>query len=121
MFAECMRPDGIVITTVPHLKGIWGKLGEKLNKEIVDGHVRMDLGDLVEVHRMAGLEVVYATYFKWLDVSVLNYEKLPLVVKKAIFGAYLGMDMVMNMLVRIYKGKLRPEALYSDMLVVAKK
>jgi len=121
VFANYLKQDGIMVTTVPHLKGFWGNLGRKLNREVDAGYIRMGLDDIVEAHHKAGLEVVYASYFRWLDFSIVNYSLLPLLLRKVVCTGIITLDLFLNLLFRIHKPKWLPKALYSDMVVVSKR
>jgi hypothetical protein len=106
---------------VPHLKGFWGKLGSKLNKEVDSGYVKLDLNDLMKAHEQAGLRVIYSSYFRWCDFNVLNYASLPKLLQKIVYGLIILFNIPLNLLFHIkYPIKL-PQFLYSDMIVVAKK
>lgn len=123
VFARYLKPDGLMITTVPHLQGFWGKLGERLSKEVDSGYVRMGLKDVIEAHQQAGLKVVFASYFRWADCSVLNYESLPTVLTKFIYGVVSLGDVVANACLMVYRPKWlfdKWPGLYSDMVVVAR-
>lgn len=81
-----LKPDGVVITTVPHLKGFWGACGALLNKDAAKGYKRMDLKDLVKAHQDAGMKVIYSSYFRLGDASILNYGKLPRIFQLLVYG-----------------------------------
>jgi trans-aconitate methyltransferase len=115
MFTAYMKSNGLMITTVPHLKGMWGTLGKMMNRAADNGYVRLDLEDLKLIHIEAGLKVILARYFRWMDFSVLNYDTLPLIARKMVYG---GITLANPLRL---KGTNLPEAGYADMIVVAKK
>jgi len=120
-FAKCLKPGGLMVTTVPHLKGFWGVLGRALNKTADSGYVCLDLSDLTNDHKNAGLEITCSTYFRWLDFSMLVYTELPQALRGAV---YVGIDILNLPLSRLLGQRYHawlPDALYSDMLVVARK
>lgn len=121
IFIKYMKPDGLMITEVPHLKGKWGNLQNIISKEIADGYVCMNLEDIIGCHKQAGLKIVHATYYRWLDPSVFNYDSLPRIIRRMIVLGIVGGDVVINSILRGHNFKNLPEAFYSDMVIVASK
>ncbi len=121
IFTEYMKPDGLMITEVPHLKGKWGSLQNIINKEVAKGYVCMNLNDVIEHHTQAGLKIIYATYYRWLDPSVFNYDSLPRFIRRLIVLGIVGSDVITNTLLRGHNFRNLPKALYSDMVIVASK
>lgn len=108
-----LKKDGILITTVPHLKGMWGKLDKWLSGSGCSGYLEMDLRDLKKAHNLAGMTIVRAEYFRPLDIGVLNWSRVPAIVR-----------MTVSLIAKARK--LLPEFTYpsfcyTDMIVVAKK
>lgn len=112
VFANYLKEDGLMIVTVPHMKGFWGALEKAIDKEVAASYISMDLDDLKAAHD--GMKIVYAAYFRWMDFSVLNYGRLPVALRKLVTAAILGFDYVVP--------RLRwPETFFSDMIVVSRK
>jgi ubiquinone/menaquinone biosynthesis C-methylase UbiE len=120
VFKEYLKLDGIMITTVPHLKSIWGKLQEKISRKIIDGTVCMDLEDLKTYHNQSGLNIIQSTYYRWLDLGMINFQPFPVLITKLIYGLILCLNVFINLCFRIYQPKFS-DTFYSDMLVVSKK
>jgi SAM-dependent methyltransferase len=70
-----LKPGGILITTVPNLVGLWGKLQGVISPSVLRVHNLFDLETLVHWHEEAGLEVMEARYTRWLDPSILNTRR----------------------------------------------
>ncbi len=121
IFTGYMNPDGLIITEVPHLKSKWGDLQNIINCEVAKGYVCMNLEDIIEFHKKSGLKIIIATYYRWFDPSVCNYDSLPRLVRRMIVLGIVGCDVIVNTLLRGYNFNGLPEALYSDMVIVAKR
>lgn len=111
-----LKPDGYLITTVPHLKGFWGNTDRRLAGFSEYPYVRMDLADLWTAHRLAGLRVVQSGYFRLLDPGVLNWSRTPKRVQWLV-AHYLSL----TSRARKWEPKNLPAAWYVDMFVVAKR
>lgn len=76
-FADFMKPDGVMITIVPNLTGVLGRLVKLTNKPVYDIHVPLDAETLRKAHISAGLEVVSCDYFLSSGFGVANVSGLP--------------------------------------------
>ena len=61
-FKKFLKPGGILITTVPYLKGATGILQKIMNKPVFDIHVLMNKSDLNSYLTKAGLTINYCEY-----------------------------------------------------------
>jgi SAM-dependent methyltransferase len=58
-----LKPDGILITTVPNLNGATGVLQKLFYKPVYDIHVVMDIDFLASSLQTAGMEVLHKQYY----------------------------------------------------------
>jgi 2-polyprenyl-3-methyl-5-hydroxy-6-metoxy-1,4-benzoquinol methylase len=75
-FADCLRPGGTMITFVPNMKGLAGRLVKLVDRPLFDTHNLFDLGEFEAFHRRAGLSVVHARYSEWCDFGLVPYERM---------------------------------------------
>lgn len=75
--ARYVKPGGLLISTSPNLAGILGCIQQLLNRPVYDVHVPFTLGQLIDGHRQAGLQVERATYLGGLDFHELNLLGAP--------------------------------------------
>ena len=61
-FSKFLKPGGLLITTVPYLKGSFGLLQKMMNKPVYDIHVLMNREDLKGFINNAGLNLKYCEY-----------------------------------------------------------
>ena len=61
-FKKFLKPGGILITTVPYLKGATGILQKIMNKPVFDIHVLMNKSDLSSYLNKSGLTINYCEY-----------------------------------------------------------
>ncbi len=118
-FADLLKPDGLLITAVPHLKGFWGKMDTKLNKNSMNEHVWLDLPDLVDEHHRAGLRVTYSEYFRWLDFSILNFSVMHKIPRMICYASASATGIVIGKMVGLCPVKRLPSTPYASILVVA--
>lgn len=117
--SEYLHHGGTALTTVPNLKGVWGRLSQRISGEVASGFVRMDMQSLLEAHRDAGLEVVHASYMRWMDFGILNFSGLPAALRIAATGCVLLSNTAMR-LVDNTSTEL-PREFYADMIVISRK
>jgi SAM-dependent methyltransferase len=70
--ATFLKPGGLLITEIPNLAGINGRLQRACNRTVYDIHVPHDREHLARHHRDAGLDVVLARYIVPLDFGVVE-------------------------------------------------
>lgn len=73
--AAFAAPGGKVVTFIPNLKGWIGSAQKRLDKEIYDVHVPLDLDDLKRAHEQAGLKIIDANYLMPLNLYMMNTSK----------------------------------------------
>jgi 2-polyprenyl-3-methyl-5-hydroxy-6-metoxy-1,4-benzoquinol methylase len=84
-FTKLLKPGGYIITSIPNLVGILGRIQKIIGRSIFDIHVRLDREALRGAHQNAGLEPVSCEYFIFVNFSVLNMENLQNKVVRQIF------------------------------------
>lgn len=73
-FARFLKPNGLMLTSIPNLKGLPGALAKNINRPVFDVHVPIDAGGLRRAHELAGLEVLDCSYFMSNNFGVLNLK-----------------------------------------------
>ena len=121
MFARCLRREGLLLTFVPNIAGLYGELIKWFDRALYDTHVLFDLRQLASFHEEAGLEIVHAAYTGWADFQSIPVDRLGampgLVLKNLIYAWN-------RSLLVAYRGLpgFRPQSPYfcDSMLVLAK-
>ncbi len=68
------KPGGVVFTLIPNLKKtVYGWLMRHWNKDVFDTHVMYDLDDMLEAHRLIGLDVVWGDYLCSSNFGMLSW------------------------------------------------
>jgi SAM-dependent methyltransferase len=70
--SRLMAPSGVLITIIPNLTGLLGRIQHRLDPRIFNLHVPMTLGQLELVHREAGLSPFLSRYVMGSNWGVLN-------------------------------------------------
>ena len=82
--AECLKamgrflsPGGTMITVIPNMLGINGKLQKIMDRSIYDAHVLLERDGLASAHRDAGLAVESCEYFLPISLENVNVTRWP--------------------------------------------
>lgn len=75
-FSRFLKPEGMLITNIPNLRGWVGWLQRILNRNVFDIHVPLSLEHLADIHRKNGFSVLSCDYFLLANFGVLNLENL---------------------------------------------
>jgi 2-polyprenyl-3-methyl-5-hydroxy-6-metoxy-1,4-benzoquinol methylase len=75
-FSKYLKPGGIMITNIPNMVGISGKIQKTINRPVFDIHVLLDKHSLRKVHERAGLDVLSCDYFIWNSFGICNLKGL---------------------------------------------
>lgn len=67
-----LRPGGLMITLVPNLTGLLGRLQSLLGPQVLATHTPLTLAELAEMHRRAGLSPVLCRHLAFLHFAVVN-------------------------------------------------
>lgn len=121
VFSEYLRPGGIMLTMVPYLSGLWGRIQETLDSQIASGYLTMDLDSLIRFHRKVGLEIIHASYFRLMDPSILNINRFHRNLRRVIWGIFIGLNLPFLLLGRVATLPGKPVWLCSNMVVIARK
>jgi SAM-dependent methyltransferase len=76
LFAKCLRSEGLMVTFVPNMAGLYGSLIKHFDRALFETHLLFDLEDLADFHRRAGMEIKLATYTGWADFQSIPYDRL---------------------------------------------
>jgi SAM-dependent methyltransferase len=71
-FSRFLKPGGIIITSVPNMRGILGLLQKKLNKQVYDKHVPLDADMLRGAHALSYFTDLKCDYFLSNDFGIIN-------------------------------------------------
>ena len=83
-FSEFLKPGGILITSIPNMKGATGLLHKLLNKPVYDIHVPLDKDDLrIEINEYF-LAISFAITLEGIDG-----KKIPMYILKKLFVKFL--------------------------------
>ena len=72
VLSKLLRPGGMMITIVPNMSGITGKVQKFLNEPVFNIHVPMDVAYLDAAHKKAGLIVSRAGYLCSINFGLVN-------------------------------------------------
>jgi SAM-dependent methyltransferase len=95
-FRDLCKPGGTVITVVPNFGGFWGRVQQRVDRNLFEAHRLYDPPALDRVHTDIGLVIGEpARYWGGISPLVINYSrllrKLPIpVVHAALAAAWLG-------------------------------
>jgi 2-polyprenyl-3-methyl-5-hydroxy-6-metoxy-1,4-benzoquinol methylase len=95
-FARFLKPNGLMLTSIPNLKGLPGCLVKALNRPVYDIHVPLDAQALAEAHRRAGLTVLACDNFMSSNFGVCNLEGI-----KPRTPSWLAKKSILALLVRL--------------------
>ena len=76
-FAQYVRPGGVVVTSVPNMRGAIGRLHRWIAPAFFTEHVAFSPSELDATHIAAGLEIAdHARYWGHFSLGVVNYERV---------------------------------------------
>lgn len=78
-----LNPGGTMVTVIPNLNGLVGRLQKWLGRDVYDLHIPLDVEALRRAHELAGLNVLRCEYFCFSNFGVLNLNRLR--------GSFLGL------------------------------
>ncbi len=71
-FSSYLRNNGLMITTVPNMAGLVGKLQQFADRQVFETHMVLAAPDLCAGHREAGLTVLECGYLSFMNFGVVN-------------------------------------------------
>lgn len=71
-FSSYLRIGGLMITTVPNMAGLVGKLQKFADRRVFETHVVLAAPDLCASHREAGLSILECGYLSFMNFGVVN-------------------------------------------------
>lgn len=69
-FAKFLKPGGLLITTLPNMKGATGTLHKWLNRPVYDAHIPLNTEDMQSAIQRAGLKQIVNEYFLALSFAI---------------------------------------------------
>ena len=70
--AAFLKPGGLMITSIPNMRGLCGLVQKLLNRPAFDVHVPLDAETLAAAHEQAGLQVLRCNYFMSTNFGVVS-------------------------------------------------
>ncbi|MGB6451679.1 MAG: class I SAM-dependent methyltransferase [Steroidobacteraceae bacterium] len=67
-----LKPGGVILTVIPNMSGLIGKLAKRFNKAVYDIHNPHNMRSFLDGHARAGLEVVRSGYLCSTNFGVLS-------------------------------------------------
>lgn len=67
-----LAPGGVILTLIPNMRGLIGKLTRRYNSAVYDIHNPHDLRSFLDGHARAGLEVIRSAYLCSTNFGVLS-------------------------------------------------
>lgn len=90
--ATLAKPGGIVITTIPNLSGLIGKLQRRLDRDVYDKHVPLTREDLRLAHEKCGLSILRSEYMTPANFAIVNHPGLtPPILSRLVRGALVAL------------------------------
>jgi SAM-dependent methyltransferase len=71
-FSKFLRPGGTLVTIIPNMVGVTGRLQKLLDGGIYDKHIPLDKNLLQTCHQQAGLSVIWCDYLVFNSFWVIN-------------------------------------------------
>jgi len=76
-FAKFLKPGGRILTSVPNMSGLVGRLQRFLDPTVYKKHVPLDAVSLRDAHERAGFAVASSDYFQSCNFFVVNINEVP--------------------------------------------
>lgn len=119
--ARFLKPDGLIISWLPNIKGRILRWSCRLNPGLDDGYKSLDLDELMQYHRQCGLQVVETRYTQFMDLTWINLSRFSRRKQKWISRLFRLISLPMVWIGRASGFFLRSPVWCSGMVVVAKK
>lgn len=116
-FSKFLKPNGIMITSIPNMVGLIGLIQKVFNRPVFDVHMALDEDALRTAHEVSGLEVLNCDYFLFTNFAVnnltgLGYRSIGWFLKK-LFLAVLTRFSMMVWSVEFRVGPFKPNKVVS--------
>jgi len=112
-----LKPGGLLVTIIPNMVGLIGRLEKIINRPVYDIHVPLDPGNLADMHGLSKLDVLQCDYFLSTHFGVLNLNGLdPTSLDWKIKNKFLKALLHLSKLIWLYEGafdQLKPNRLFS--------
>lgn len=121
VFSNYLKTGGKLVTIVPNLLGLLGKIQKIIDKKVYETHKCFTLSELENYHQLCGLDVIYSSYLDFLDLSVIGMPRLSPIINKIIARLITLVNFPILYLLKILHLKLSNPKLSSYMVVIASK
>jgi hypothetical protein len=74
--AAFLKPGGVMITVIPNMAGLVGGMQKIADRAVYDVHVPLDAPALRRAHETAGLSIVRAGYFMFVNNNVVTTHRI---------------------------------------------
>lgn len=74
--AGLLKPGGIIITNIPNMTGLVGKIQRLLDRDVYDIHVPLSREQLESSHNLAGFQIQHCMYFLASNFGVCNINSI---------------------------------------------
>ena len=116
-----LAPNGLLITWLPNTKGCIIKLSQHLNSKLQNFYYQMDLGEVLHIHQICGLDVLESHYTQFLDFNLITLPRLPKMWLKWIPRLFRGIGLVFIVLGKYFKIQIREKRLSAGIVVIARR
>lgn len=89
--AHLLKPGGLMITTVPNMAGLVGRLQRLLDPAVYEKHVPLSAERLAAAHERAGMVVLDARYVLFAHLGVVNVNEARPGIGRVVRTAALGL------------------------------
>jgi 2-polyprenyl-3-methyl-5-hydroxy-6-metoxy-1,4-benzoquinol methylase len=74
---DLLEPNGIVIVSVPNIKGIYGIISKHLHRAVYEKHMVISKEDMASYLKKAGFKHMESTYFGTFNLGVIGWGNQP--------------------------------------------
>jgi 2-polyprenyl-3-methyl-5-hydroxy-6-metoxy-1,4-benzoquinol methylase len=122
-FSDFLKPGGILVTSIPNMKGATGFLHKWLNKPVYDIHVPLDREDLKNALTKANLTPLVCEYFLAISFAItldgIDGKPIPNYMIKKVFIKILRYSSKLIWILEMIFGTLRPGRLLSGGVITS--
>lgn len=72
-FYNLLKTDSTIVTIIPNMAGLMGRLQKIVNPTVYDLHIPMNLNELKGFHSKAGFKEIFSSYIGSVGTEVVNY------------------------------------------------
>ncbi len=99
-FAKFLKPGGLLLTIIPNITGLIGRIQKLINRPIFDIHMPLDKPSLLQAHKISGFEILDCDYFMPFNFGICNLNgispgSLSWFIKKIILKLLTGCSLIL--------------------------